>query len=264
MTREPKDYMHFGALARWAAAVVLSVIVGGCARQQVVTATEAPADPPETIPLALNGQSTSLRVSFPQRDQRIEPGEFRQDEICYLSAGDFRIDCYTDGSLLNLGPNDSTDLLTDNPMAGLSPARDDKDIARTMKLYGILFLVGGSIDRLPGTLADYIQDPNQHLNEALALAQSLLSGKKVVFEGHARGGTFTVTVELNDDGRDKLLDALDQMGESGQSAQTVGLGRSPPARRRNASSVRARHHGLATSRPDIRLPAASERRFPNR
>lgn len=247
------------------AAAALSLALAGCARERSVAIIEAPAvDPPATIPLALNGQSTSLRVSFPQRDQKIEPGEFNQDEICYLSAGDFRIDCYSDGSSLNLGPNDSTDLLTDNPMAGLSPARDGKDAARTMKLYGILFLVGGSVDRLPETLANYLQDPNQHLNEAVALAQLLLNGKTVEFEGHARGGTFTVAVELNDDGRDKLLDALDQMGESGSSTQTVLLGGEQSQRSRDGSNVRATHAGRATSGTDTRRPAASARRFPNR
>ena len=212
-------------LVRWAIAGALSLGIGGCAREHAPAGTEAPIDPPASIPLALLGQNTSLRVSFPQRDQRIEPGQFNQDEICYLSVGDFRIDCYTDGSSLNLGPNDSTDLLTDNPMSGLSPAHDDKDAAQTMKLYGILFLVGGSVDRLPGTLADYIQNPNQHLSEALVLAQSLLSQKKVEFEGHARGGNFSVTVELNDDGRDKLLDAMDQVGERASATQTVMLRR---------------------------------------
>jgi hypothetical protein len=90
-----------------------------------------------------------------------------------------------------------------------------------MKLYGILFLVGGSIDRLPATLADYIQDPNQHLSEALALAQLLLNQKTIEFEGHARGGNFTVAVELNDDGRDKLLDALDEVGQPTGPTQMV-------------------------------------------
>lgn len=209
------------ALLRWAAVGMLAAALAGCARERPVVASDAPSDPPPTIPLALNGQDTSLRITFPQRDQRIDPGEFNQDEICYLSVGDFRIDCYTDGSSLDLGPNDSTDLLTDNPMAGLSPAHEDKDAAQTMRLYGILFLVGGSVDRLPGTLADYIQDPNQHLDEAVALAELLLSRNKVEFEGHARGGSFTVSVELNDAGRDKLLDALDETGRPTGKTQTV-------------------------------------------
>jgi hypothetical protein len=215
--------MRCNQLARWAAVGVLSAALAGCARERTVAASEAAIDPPASIPLALRGQYTVLHLSFPRHDQHIEPGQFNQDEICYLSVGDFRIDCYTDGSSLDLGPNDSTDLLTDNPMAAIAPARDDKNAAQTMKLYGILFLVGGSIDRLPGTLADYIQDPNQHLNEAVALAQLLLNQKKVEFEGHARGGNFTVTVELNDDGRDKLLDALDETGEPSGPTQMVML-----------------------------------------
>ena len=209
--------------ARWLAIALLSAALAGCAREQAAPPAEAPIDPPSMLPLALRGQNTVLRITFPRHDQRIEPGQFNPDEICYLSVGDFRIDCYTDGSSLNLGPNDSTDLLTDNPMAGITPARDDKDAAQTMKLYGILFLVGGSLDRLPATLADYIQAPNQHLSEAVALSQLLLNAKKVEFEGHARGGNFTVTVELNDDGRDKLLDALDETGESSGPTQLVLL-----------------------------------------
>jgi hypothetical protein len=213
--------MRCDQLARWAAAALLLLALAGCARERTVAATEAAIDPPAAIPLALRGQNTVLRISFPRHDQQIEPGQFHPDEICYLSVGDFRIDCYTDGSSLNLGPNDSTDLLTDNPMAGIAPARDDKDAAQTMRLYGILFLVGGSIDRLPATLADYIQDPNQHLNEAVALAQLLLNQKTIEFEGHARGGNFTVAVELNDDGRDKLLDALDEVGQPTGPTQMV-------------------------------------------
>ena len=213
--------MRPNQLAPWVAVSVLLTALVGCAHEHPDAATETPIDPPASIPLALKGQSTSLRLSFPRHDQRIEPGQFHPDEICYLSVGDFRIDCYTDGSSLNLGPNDSTDLLTDNPMAAVAPARDDKDAAQTMKLYGVLFLVGGSIDRLPATLADYIQDPNQHLSEALALAQLLLNQKTVEFEGHARGGNFTVAVELNDDGRDKLLDALDETGQSSGPTQLV-------------------------------------------
>lgn len=213
--------MRPNQLAPWVAVSVLLTALAGCAHEHPVAATEAPIDPPISIPLVLKGKSTSLRLSFPRHDQRIEPGQFHPDEICYLAVGDFRIDCYTDGSSLNLGPNDSTDLLTDNPMAAITPARDNKDAAQTMKLYGVLFLVGGSIDRLPATLADYIQDPNQHLSEALALAQMLLNQKTVEFEGHARGGNFTVAVELNDDGRDKLLDALDETGQSSGPTQLV-------------------------------------------
>ena len=208
--------MYWKRFCRWAAAGALTASLAGCAHDR--TTTDAGPSPAREagvpIPLAIRGQSTVLRITFPDRDERIEPGQFQRDEICYLEAGDFRIDCYTDGSSLNLGPSDSSDLLTDNPMYGLAPAKaDERDAATAMKLYGVLFLVGGSVDRLPATLADYLQSPGLHLNEAIALTDALLNQKSVRFIGHARGGNFVVTVELTDEGRDKLEDALDEIGE---------------------------------------------------
>lgn len=216
--------MHLNGIRRWAAAGMLGTAsLAGCVRDRPADANPRPsADPAVPIPLALRGQSTVIRFDFPNRDQRVDPGQFKQDEICYLDAGDFRIDCYTDGSSLNLGPNDNNDLLTDNPMYGLAPAKaDEKDAVTAMKLYGILFLVGGSVDRLPATLSDYLQSPGQHLNEAIGLAESLLNQKNMHFHGHARGGEFVVTVELTDDGRSKLQDAMDEIGESTGPTQMV-------------------------------------------
>jgi hypothetical protein len=215
------------------ALALVSVALNGCAKDR--EAQQAAPDNIVTsanIPLAIKGQATILRFSFPHSDQRIEPGAFNADEICYLDAGDFRIDCYPDGSSLNLGPTDSNDLLTDNPMSGLAPARDDKDVAQTMKLYGVLFLVGGSLDRLPGALGDYIQDPGPHLTEALDLVRLLLKEKRVEFQGHARGGNFTVSVELTSDGSDKLMDALDEIGQTTSPIQLVSFtsgGRTRPS-----------------------------------
>jgi hypothetical protein len=211
--------MRWKAFGRLSAAVLLSATLTSCTHERVIEVSEMTA--PASIPTALRGQATILRLSLPSSDQQIEPGQFQQGEICYLTVGPFRIDCAVDGSSLNLGPNDSSDLLTDNPVTGLEPAHDDKNAAQAMKLYGILFLVGGSLDRLPGTLADYLQEPGQHLNEALALTELLLTQKQVEFAGFARGGNFTVSLELTDDGRDKLTDALDEIGESTQSMQRV-------------------------------------------
>lgn len=221
--------MRLNAIRRWTAAAVLSGVVAGCApRDRLVDDEPSPTTAPSVadrmipIPLAIQGQNTIIHLSFPNRDSRIEPGDFHQDEICYLTAGDFRIDCYTDGSTLTLGPNDENDLLTDNPMSGLSPLHaSDKDAATAMRLYGILFLVGGSVDRLPATLSDYLGSPGQHLNEAIALTDALLNQKNVQFAGHARGGDFVITVELTDDGRDKLEDAMDEIGEPTGPNQTV-------------------------------------------
>jgi len=213
--------MQWKAFCRLSAVGFLSATLTSCAHDRVVEVSEMTT--PAPIPTALRGQATILRLSFPSSDQQIEPGQFEQGEICYLTVGAFRIDCAVDGSALNLGPNDSNDLLTDNPMTGLEPAHDDKAAAQAMKLYGILFLVGGSLDRLPGALADYIQDPGQHLTEALALTELLLTQKQVEFTGFARGGNFTVSVELTDAGRDKLTDALDEIGEPAKGAQVVGF-----------------------------------------
>jgi hypothetical protein len=204
----------------------LPVALAGCMRERVVEMSAAPSPQlPIHVPMALDGTDVIVRLSFPQRDMQLEPGQFETNEICYLEAGQFRIDCYTDGSSLNLGPNDSTDLLTDNPMNGLAPLHADQSVADTMKLYGILFLVGGTMDRLPGALADYIQDPNQHLIEAVALADALLNQKTVEFQGWAHGGQFVVSVELTDSGHDKLEDALDEAGEPSGANQMVSLRR---------------------------------------
>jgi hypothetical protein len=212
--------MQWKAFCRMSAVGLLSAAMTSCMQERVIEVSEITT--PTSIPTALRGQATILRLVFPLSDQQVEPGEFKQGEICYLTVGEFRIDCAVDGSALNLGPNDSNDLLMDNPMIGLEPAHDDKAAAQTMKLYGILFLVGGTLDRLPGALADYIQDPGQHLNEALALTDLLLTQKQVEFMGFARGGNFTVSVELTDAGRDKLSDALDEIGQPTGSMQLVG------------------------------------------
>jgi hypothetical protein len=213
--------MRWKVLRRLPALGFLSAALAGCAHDRVVEVSEITT--PAPIPTALRGQATLIRLSFPQSDQRVEPGQFHSNEVCYLTAGAFRIDCSTDGSSLNLGPTDSNDLLTDNPMTGLAPLHDDKTATQTMRLYGILFLVGGSIDRLPGALAEYIQQPGQHLTEAMVLTQMLLNQKRVEFAGYARGGNFTVSVELTDDGRNKLEDALDEIGETTGSLQLAEM-----------------------------------------
>jgi hypothetical protein len=211
--------MNWKEARRAAMAACLSVAFTGCAQDRVVEAPEPPTQ--ASIPMAVRGQDTIFRLSFPQRDQKIEPGQFQNGEICYLTVGDFRVNCFNDGSTLDLGPNDSTDLLTDNPMWNLEPAHDDKAAGDSMKLYSILFLVGGTVDRLPGTLANYIQDPSQHLAEAVVLAELLLNQRRVEFQGFARGGSFSVSVELTTAGREKLMDALDDAGEPAGTTQLV-------------------------------------------
>jgi hypothetical protein len=195
----------------------------GCARDIVVTNAQKPgAISPWPLPTALRVQYTVMKLDLPRGRQTVEPGEFTRDEVCYIKAGDFRIDCYTDGSALNLGPNDSNDVLTDNAAWHLTPAdENDKSGEQALRTYAIVALVAGSVDRLPSALADYLQSPGQHLTQALDLSEHLLSDEQVRLEGFARGGNFTITVQLNDDGREKLLDALDEIGESDSDLQVV-------------------------------------------
>jgi hypothetical protein len=148
-------------------------------------------------------------------------GRFEQGEVCYLGAGEFRIDCYTNGSYLTLGPNDSTALLADNPTSELTAADGNRLSEQAVRLYGVLFLVGGSVERLPEVLSEYIQDPGIHQSEAVSLAQTLLGREPVDLKGYARGGNFSITVLLTDAGREKLVDALENAGESAGNTQLV-------------------------------------------
>jgi hypothetical protein len=50
-----------------------------------------------------------------------------------------------------------------------------------------------------------------------------LNEKRAEFNGYARGGNFTVSIELTSDGRDKLMDALDEIGQTTSSTQLVAL-----------------------------------------
>jgi hypothetical protein len=202
------------------AACVACAAVSGCTTGHDPGAKHASADALH-VPLALRGENTILRIEFPSGVQNISPGQFQQDEVCYMNAGKFRIDCYNDSSSLNLGPTDSNDLLTDNPGWKLEPAGDDEQGRQLLKVYSVLTLVAGSVDRLPATLADYIQSPGAHLTEALDLTEQLLTEDQVRLTGFARGGNFNVTVQLSDDGREKLQDALDEAGDSGGNFQLV-------------------------------------------
>jgi hypothetical protein len=201
-------------------ACVICAAGGGCASHHKSRADVA-SDDPLHVPLALRGENTVMRIEFPSGRQTISPGQFHKDEVCYLTAGRFRIECFTDGSTLTLGPTDSNDILTDNPGWNLQPAEDDEQGRQMLQISAVLVLVAGSVDRLPATLSEYIQNPGQHLTEALDLAESLLTDDKVQLPGFARGGNFSVTVQLSDAGREKLEDALDEVGESAAGLREV-------------------------------------------
>ena len=213
------------------------VAVAGCAHRP---APESGASSGGlAVPLALRGQDTQFRLIFPPAGRGEESGHFEQGEVCYLVAGAFRVDCYTNGSYLTLGPNDSNALLSDNPGWELTAADGNKLSDQAVRLYGVLFLVGGSIERLPEALSQYIQDPGAHQTEAVSLAQLLLGRSAVALKGYARGGNFTVSVALTDAGRDKIIEAIESAGESSGTTQLVA-GRSHTIRPR-ITAVQSTH-----------------------
>jgi len=217
-----------------AAGAMLLASIAGCASRPPGPPLATATAPGLTIPLVLRGEDTQFRLSFPHAVRGSEGGEFAKGEICYLNAGDFRIECYASGSYLTLGPNDSNALLADNATLELSAADGNRASEQAVHLYGIVFLVGGSVERLPQALSDYLQDPGTHLNEAISLAQSLMGREPIELRGHARGGSFSVTIVLTDAGRDKLVDALDNIGESAGDTQIVSA--------RKTARVRPSYH----------------------
>lgn len=200
---------------------LLTTLLSGCAAAPKSSLHRPRIDSAGNVPLFVRGQYVTLRLEFPQVDQKVTPGQFQQDEICYLKAGAFRIDCFANGSSLNYGPNDSTDMLTDHAPSTLEPADDDANAAQTMRLYALVTLVAGSVDRLPSTLSDYLQNPSQHLTAAMDLADQLLGDGPIQLAGCARGGNFIVTMELDDAGREKIVDALDERSDDPNQLQFV-------------------------------------------
>jgi hypothetical protein len=198
-----------------------ATLLGGCAATPKSSLHQPGIDSAGNVPLFLRGQYVTLRLEFPQTDQKVDPGQFQANEICYVKAGGFRIDCFADGSTLNYGPLDSTDLLTDHAPSTLEPAEENSDAAQAMQLYALVTLIGGSVDRLPLTLSDYLQSPGQHLSAAMDLADQLLADGPVQLAGSARGGNFTVTMELDDAGREKILEAIDEKSDDPSQLQFV-------------------------------------------
>jgi hypothetical protein len=199
----------------------VTMMFSGCAATPKSSLHRPGIDAAGNVPLFLRGQYMTLRLEFPMTDQKVDPGQFQNDEICYVKAGGFRIDCFADGSMLNYGPLDSTDLLTDHAPSTLEPADENSDAAKSMRLYALVTLIAGTVDRLPATLSDYLQNPGQHMNAAMDLADQLLADGPVRLAGSARGGNFIVTLELDDAGREKIVEALDEKSDDPDQLQLV-------------------------------------------
>jgi len=211
----------------------------GCAHRPVAVARapEPKAEPVAAVsdmPLSLAGDDTRVKISFHSSQNESLQEEFEQDDICFLRAGPWRIDCMTSGSWLTFAEdeNDASPLLEDNPMWQVHASRPNSSGGTLMQFFGILFLVGASVDRVPSTLADYLDRPGPHAQEAAALAERLLEDRPLVLPGIARGGAFTVTMELTDSGRQALEDALEGNTDSGTGIRMVRSGTPRPHARR--------------------------------
>lgn len=197
--------MLFRPLMRWAALLAAAMLpaVGGC----VASHRQAGADPP-VPPLAMQGPDAGVAIDFGVHPAVTVPHDLRRNEICYIVINDAIILCSLDQSFLLFGPDDGVELVVDNPMARLAPAGRDDAAADALYLYDTIFVIAGALDRLPDGLSDYLGSAAPHRREAIKLAQRLVDHDNTLLCGAARGGTFSVSLQLTPAGREKLEEAL--------------------------------------------------------
>lgn len=172
----------------------------------------------DAFPFRLRGANTRFRIILSDRAAAAskEPArELDNLELCYLKADRCTIECFPFGSLLMLGPDDAMALVEDNPLSDLRPDGHDPQGESLLDTIGVISVIGGSVERLPETLAEYIEDPDDNADAAVSLARALLSPQGTNLPGFGRSGHFTVTVQLTDPGRKRLLQALRSKPGSG-------------------------------------------------
>ena len=107
-------------------------------------------------------------------------------------------------------------LVEGDPIWNLHAAANRSQNAQLLRLYATFFLIGGSIEKLPIALIDYLDDPGPRRGTAIKLVRQLIAdgGGKLI--GIAPGGKFQVTFQLTEAGADKLTDVLNSIDvESG-------------------------------------------------
>ncbi len=187
--------------------LLLLGFVGGCA------ASGSPSPTPDTSELNLQGDNTRLRFTI-DRNQTITSDEADQiladQEMCYLTINDkVTIECFPFGSLLMMGPDDAEELVDDNPLDDLHADSQDTQGELLLETLSVVGLVGDSVERLPDALADYLDDTSQpNPGVATNLAHHLIDSEKVKLAGMSRAGPFTIMVELTEDGKETLRQAL--------------------------------------------------------
>jgi hypothetical protein len=206
---------------KWIASLLLfpwAGLLGGCAAQHA-TAHAAHSKDTSAPGFVMRGENALIWFDFsapPAESQ--PPHNLLGDEICCVSIESSTIECFPEGTLLLLGSSESVQLMEDNPLWNLAPVTSDADAAAVMKLYATLYLLAGSIEKLPDALADYLDNPGPRQRDAIALARTLAIHGGAKLPAFAHGGKFTVSFRLTEQGRDKLLEALEQIQDQRESS----------------------------------------------
>ena len=199
---------------KWIASLLFLLAAGfcvGCANQHAMPRAKDAQSPPVFL---LRGENAVIWFDFaPQPNDVQPPHHLLGGEICFVAIESSTIECFPEGTLLLLGSSEAVQLMDDNPLWRLMPITTDANSAAVMKLYATLYLLAGSIDRLPDALADYLDNSGPRRRDAIALARLLAVHNGAKLAGFAHGGKFSVSFRLTEDGRDKLLEALERIGE---------------------------------------------------
>jgi hypothetical protein len=244
-----------GWMSRYAAWAML-VVVGtlGCAPAARVGSAGAAGG----VPFAMTGDNTRLVLDFSAHPPSQTSRSLGSGEICFISAGPATIICLAQGSYLLLGQDDGVELLASNPVWHLRAASDDPSETALLRGFGTILLIAGSVDRLPGALADYMDEPGAHRREATVLARKLLADGGAELSGVARGGTFKVSVRLTTAGRDKLLEAIHSLGDENGIQMVRFEPPSQPGRRYTSGRRISPDYLPAATIPCQRLPVLSQ------
>jgi hypothetical protein len=205
------EYTHptmqrmIGAFMRWMGVLLLGLLAGCAAGRQtsgLSTETE----------LILNGDDTRQRLAI-HPEETITPDEadevLADEEMCYLTLDKVTIECFPFGSLLMMGPDDAVELVADNPLDDLHADNHDPHGELMLRTLAVVGVIADSVERLPGVLADYL-DNTESLNPGVAatLAHRLIDSSQVDIAGMSRAGPFTIKLELTEDGKEVLREAL--------------------------------------------------------
>jgi hypothetical protein len=198
--------MHAMMRALTLLCLMLPACAAGCAAARPAAATLS-----ETT-LRLSGADTRQKLVI-KSDQTITSDEADQvladGEMCYLQLDTITIECFPFGSLLMMGQEDAVELVYDNPLDDLHADSRDPRSELLLRTLAVLSVIADSVERLPAALADYIDNPDSaNPGIARSLAHRLVDSGEVELAGLSRAGPFSVQLELTEDGKEELREAL--------------------------------------------------------